>query len=77
MAVTLNVRTEDMKLEELLNYLDTHGEHPHEVSKIKLLEKAVKWLRASLPVTYACFESEIAIRLVTEDSAPRTAEPPR
>lgn len=63
MSITLNVRTEDPLLEGLLAYLETHSPPPHPEAKIWLLEKAIKWLRASLHVAYDSPREEISINL--------------
>ena len=76
MAVSLSVTTVDPELEKLLDYLDTHDNHPHTESKIRLLEKATKWLRASLDIAYDSFPNKINIVLETRDSAACTSAPP-
>ena len=65
MAVSLTVRTEDQELEQLLDYLETHGDHEHIESKIWLLEKATKWLQASRYISYSCRPDEVSISLST------------
>lgn len=77
MAVSLTVITEDEALEDLLRYLDTHGNHPHTPSKLWLLEKATKWLRASLDVHYDCRDNKISIRLSPGGDASDNALIPR
>jgi hypothetical protein len=77
MSVSLTVVTDDAALEDLLKYLDTHGSHPHTSSKLWLLEKAVKWLRASLHVHYDCGSDEIRIRLSPGGDASDTPSLPR
>lgn len=67
MSISLTVKTQDRALEALLHYLNTHGDHPSTVSKLHLLEKAGKWLRASLPVAYDCRSDEISIALEPGD----------
>jgi hypothetical protein len=77
MAVSLTVTTEDAALEDLLRFLDTHGDHPHTPSKLWLLEKAAKWLRASLDVHYDCGGNKICIRLSPGGDASDTSSLPR
>ena len=76
MAVSLTVTTEDAALEDLLRFLDTHGNHPHTPSKLWLLEKATKWLNASLYVHYDCKSDEISIKLSPGGDASDTPQFP-
>jgi len=77
MAVSLTVTTEDAALEDLLRYLDTHGNHPHISSKLSLLEKAAKWLKASLHVHYDRPSDEITIKLSPGGESSGTSLIPR
>ena len=77
MAVSLTVTTEDAALEDLLRYLDTHGNHPHTSSKLLLIEKAAKWLKASLHVHYDRPSDEITIRLSPGGESSGTSSIPR
>jgi hypothetical protein len=76
MAVSLTVTTEDAALEDLLRYLDTHGDHPHTSSKLWLIEKAAKWLKASLYVHYDEPSDEITIKLSPGGDASDTPRSP-
>ena len=74
MAVSLTVTTEDAALEDLLRYLDAHGNHPHTSSKLWLLNKATKWLNATLAVSYDTATVKATLDLGGAASA--TPEPP-
>ena len=77
MAVSLTVTTEDAALEDLLRYLDAHGNHPHISSKLLLIEKAAKWLKASLHVHYDRPSDEITIKLSPGGESSGTSLIPR
>ena len=62
---TMILVSSDAALEDLLQYLDTHGNHSYPESKIRLLEIATKWLRAALYVAYDCPSDAISIELNT------------
>ena len=77
MAVSLTVTTDDAALEDLLRYLDTHGNHPHTTSKLWLIEKTAKWLKASLHVHYDRPSDEIVIKLCPGGESSDTPSIPR